>query len=82
MADAGVAQVDLRLAACHAVALGAEIASAVRPLAGMTVLEQRSTLGRALADAGALTQNAVVGAARFAETGAELLGRPSSAPGR
>jgi alkylation response protein AidB-like acyl-CoA dehydrogenase len=67
---------DLRLAACHAVAVGAEVAAAVRPWAGMTVVERASRLGRALADAEALTQNAIVGAARFAEAGAALLGRP------
>jgi indole-3-acetate monooxygenase len=79
-APAGAAHVDLQLAACHAVALGAEVAAAVRPLAGMTVLEHRSALGRALADAEALTQNAVVGAARFVDAGAALLGRAAAGP--
>ncbi len=74
IAVAASAQLDLQLAACHAVALGAELAAAVRPLAGMSVLDVASPLGRALADAEALTQNAVVAGARFADAGAALLG--------
>jgi alkylation response protein AidB-like acyl-CoA dehydrogenase len=71
-------QLDVRLAACHAAAVAAEVAAAVQEQSGMTVLERASPLGRAVADARALPQNAVVGAGRFAEVGAALLGRSGS----
>jgi alkylation response protein AidB-like acyl-CoA dehydrogenase len=69
------AELDVRLAACHAAVVAAEVAAAVQEHSGMTVLDRASPLGRAVADARALPQNAVVGAGRFADVGAALLGR-------
>jgi indole-3-acetate monooxygenase len=70
----GPAAVELQLASCHAVAVGADVAQAVRALCGMTVVDQASPLARALADLEAVPQNAVVGAARYTDAGGALLG--------
>lgn len=64
---------DLQIAACHAVATGARIASRLWSLAGMSVLAQDSDLGRAVADLHAVSQNAFVSTARFADAGSALM---------
>lgn len=64
---------DLQIAACHAVATGARVASRLWSLAGMTVLAHDSDLGRAVADLHAVSQNAFVSTARFADAGSALV---------
>lgn len=64
---------DLQLAAGLAASEGARAGSEAWSLAGMTVLDRTSTLGRVVADLQAASQNAVVSAARFADAGAALL---------
>lgn len=66
-------RLDQRLAALGAVRSAAEIAERLRPWLGMDALVETSRVGRFVADALAVGQNAVVGIARLAEVGRSWL---------
>jgi alkylation response protein AidB-like acyl-CoA dehydrogenase len=64
---------DIGLAGNQAATVGAAVARFVWDAAGMSVLDEASTLGRAVLDLQAAAQNAVIAPARFAELGLALL---------
>lgn len=66
------AVIGLRLAACHAAAAAAEIGASLAGHAGMSVLASDSALARAVADAAAARQNAVLAGARLVDAGLAL----------
>jgi alkylation response protein AidB-like acyl-CoA dehydrogenase len=65
---------DVQLASVHATSCAAAAADLLRPLTGMSTLPQGSQLGQVLADAHAVGHNMVLAEARFADSGAVLLG--------
>lgn len=60
-------RVALRLAAVHVARTGLAVASELGAVAGMSALDRRSSLGRALADLTAVARNALMTDARLAE---------------